>query len=80
MERYWRPPSGPNAEQDSLRPTIALFRRVSERNHARARRRFLRARYLNPQSDIAEAWEDYVHQVDPSDDESIPADSQDLSA
>ena len=78
MGRYEWSFSGPNTEQESLRPTLALFRTVAQRNHARARRRSLRARYLNSQDDIAEVREDDVHQVDPSDDESIPANSQEV--
>ena len=67
---------GPNAARDSLRPAEALFRAVAERHRARARRRFLRARYLNSQDGTVEVWEDDAHHVDPPDDENIPADSQ----
>ena len=36
----------------------------------------LRACYLNSQEDTVDVWEDGVHQVEPSDDESIPAEGQ----
>ena len=75
-ERFaWRTP-GPNAGKESLLPPFAFTRTVAERNHARARRRFLRAWYLNSQGDVVEVWAHEVHQVDPSDGEGIPADSQ----
>ena len=79
MERYEWPISGPNAGQGSLRPAIAVLRAIAERNHSRARRRFLRARYLNSQADNVEVWEDDARRVDPSGDESFPAGSQDVS-
>ena len=77
MERNEWPFSGPNAEQDSLRPAIAVFRAIAERNHSRARRRFLRARCLAIQGGNGEVWEDDAHRADPSDDKGIPAESQD---
>ena len=40
-------PSGSGAGRELSRPTVVVFRAVAERNHARPRRRFLRARYLN---------------------------------
>ena len=78
MERYELPFAGPDAKQDSLHPTIALFRTIAGRNQCRARRRSLRGRCLNPKGDAAEVLGDDVHQVDPSDDEGIPAASQEV--
>ena len=76
VERYEWSSSGPDADQASLHPTIALFHAIAESNHLRARRRFLRAQCLASQGDNVGVWEDDVHPVDPSDDESIPAESQ----
>ena len=68
--------SGSRTERELLRPTLAIFQTVAERNHARSRRRFLRARYFNTHDDTEDDWEDEVHHVGPSGDESIPAESQ----
>ena len=78
MGRYEWSSYGPNIEQDSLHPTIAFFRTIAERNQSRARRRLLRARRLNSQDDAVEVLENDVHHVDPSDDEGIPPESQDV--
>ena len=40
--------AGPEGARGSLHSTIAVFRTIAERDHARARRRFLRARRLTP--------------------------------
>ena len=79
MERYERSFSGPNTGQVSLRPTIAFFRAVAERDHARARRSYLRARYINSRDSAVEVWGDDVRPVERSDDESIPADSREAT-
>ena len=68
--------SGSSTERGPLHPTLALFRPVPERNHARSLRRFLRARYLNSRDDTADVWEHAVHHVEPSDDKSLPAEGQ----
>ena len=65
--------SGSSTEQEALRPTLAPIRTVAERNHARSRRRFLRARYLNSQVDTVDVWEDETHHVGLPRDESLPA-------
>ena len=59
-------------------PTIALFRTITERHHVRARRRFLRARCLTPLEDSWEVCDDDAYLVEPSEDESIPAQSSDV--
>ena len=78
MERFEWSFSGPDAERASLHPSIALFRTIAGRNHSRPRRRFLRARRLTSQDDNVEVWEDDARPAEPSGDESIPAESQDV--
>ena len=80
MGRDEWPPSGSGTGRDLLRPTLALFRTVAERNHARSRRRLLRARYFNTRDDTVDDWEDEVRHVEPSDYESIPAESQETNS
>ena len=77
IERYKWSSSGPNAEQAPRRPTIAEFRAIPARNHSRARRRCPRAQCLTPQDNNVEVWENDAHLVEPSHDESTPAESQD---
>ena len=67
--------SSVSTQQETLRPTLALFRTVAGRNHARTRRRFLRARYFNLHDDTVDVWENGARHVAPSDDESLPAES-----
>ena len=56
-----------------MRPALALFRTVAERNHASPRRRFLRERYFDTHDDAVDVWEDGAHYVEPSDDARLPA-------
>ena len=48
MARNARSFVGVEAERNSLHPTMASFRRIAERNQAKARRRYLRAGRLTP--------------------------------
>ena len=77
MERFEWFFSGPDIERAFLRPFIALFRAIAKRNRSKPRRRFLRSRRITSKDDNAEVWEDDVRPVEPSDDASIPAESQD---
>ena len=49
---------GPEAERESLHPTISSFRSIAERNQARARRRYPRARRLTPREGDGEVLDD----------------------
>ena len=62
---------GSSAETNTLQPTLTFFRSVAQRNHARSRLRFLRARSLSPHLNL-DVWDDEAHYVDPSGDESLP--------
>ena len=78
MERCESSFSGPDVGQDALHPSIALFRAIAKSNHLRPRRRFLRARCLASPDDHVEVWGDDVRPAEPSGDESVPAESQDV--
>ena len=67
----------PDSERASLHPFTAFFRTIAERQRLRDRLRLFRGRRLASQGGNVEVWEDDVHPVDPSGDESIPAESQD---
>ena len=79
MERNEWSFSGTSTEREPLRPTLALFRTVAERSHARARRHLLCARHSNTHHDAVDDWEEKAQHVGPSDDEGIPAESQEAT-
>ena len=58
---------------------LLFFRAVAEHNRARARRRHLRARYVNSQGETVDIWEDEVRPAGPSDDDSMPAGRQEVT-
>ena len=77
MERYdWSFPACDTGR--GLHPSNGFFRATAERNHLRPRRRFLRARRLTSQDANVEVWEDDVLPVEPSGDESLPAESRNV--
>ena len=77
MERYEWSFSGHNNEEDSLRPSVALFRGIAGRNPSRPRRRFLRGRCINYGDNLV-VREDDVQHVEPSEDGGNPAERQDV--
>ena len=62
---------GSSEEPATIRPPIHLFRTIVQREHARARRRYLRARSISTYMGCG-VWEDDAHSVEPSDDEDLP--------
>ena len=58
MTRHDWPFMGSEEERQSSHPSILSLRSIAERNQARARRRYLRARGLTPREDDGEVWDD----------------------
>ena len=65
---------GAKVEQASLHPTITAFRRIAERNQAKARLRYLRARRMASQDANEEVWGEDSFSEEPSEDGSLPPD------
>ena len=63
---------GPQQEQTTSIPSMAAFRRIAERNQAKARIRYLRARRLDSHEDDGEVWGEDSLLDEPSADESLP--------
>ena len=68
---------GPKEQQTSLHQTATSFRVIAERNQAKARRRYLRARRLTPLDDNGEVWGNGPHLDDPSADDCLPPEPSD---
>ena len=77
MERHGWPPVGPAEEQTSLHPTLASFRRNAERNQAKGRLRYLRARRMASQDDDGEVWGEDSFLEEPSENEKLSPDHSD---
>ena len=69
---------GPEAERNSLHPTTASFRMIAERNQARARRRYSRARRLTSLGDDGEPWGEDSYLDEHSADDSLPPEPSDF--
>ena len=78
MERNGWSFVGSEEEQTSLRPSMASFRRIAERNQAKARLRYLRARRMASKDDDEEVWGEDSFLDEPSADESLPPDHSDF--
>ena len=71
MKRNAWPFMGSSSEPSTVQPSPALFRTIVQRNRNRSRRRYPRARSVDPTPGL-EAWEDGQHLVEPSNDEKLP--------
>ena len=58
---------------------MASFCMIAERNQAKARRRYLRARRLTPLDDDGAVWDEDSYLDEPSADESLPPEPSDFS-
>ena len=78
MERNGWTFTGAEDEQQALHPSMASFRRIAERNQAKARLSYLRARRLDSKEDDGEVWGEDSFQDEPSADQSLPPENSDL--
>ena len=69
---------GPQQEQTTSIPSMAAFRRIAERNQAKARIRYLRARRLDSHEDDGEVRGEDPFLDEPSEDESLPTENSDI--
>ena len=78
MERNGQAFTGAEGERKAFRPSTASLRRIAERNQAKARLRYLRARRLDSKEDGGVVPGEDSFQDEPLADESLPPENSDL--